>query len=202
MKHGFGDEAGDVGGADGSTRYLVIGIILTDDPQSLRRLVARIRKGMRKRLKQMPELKAYHTPRSVVFRLLRKVAEADVEIIALVWRKHKTPGPADPEEGYRSLCALAVNQCLEQVGHLSLVLDKRYTNPRLRDLLVSRITDTIAPSAVLVLQQSESRQEKALQVVDAVTWSIFQKYERGDESLYEIVREKIVREVVVEEIKN
>lgn len=82
------------------------------------------------------------------------------------------------------------------------MLDKRYTNPRLRDRLIETITGGIGPSTVLVLQQSESRQEKALQVADAVAWSIFQKYERGDMTLYDIVHEKIVLEEVVGQIKN
>lgn len=85
MKHGFGDEAGDVGRAEGSARHLVIAIVLTDDPQPLRRIVAQVRKGLGKKLKQIPELKAYHTPETVVERLLRKLAQQDVEILAVVW---------------------------------------------------------------------------------------------------------------------
>ena len=198
MKHGFGDEAGDVGWGERSSRYLVVAIVLTDDPQRLRRTAARIRKGLRKKLKQIPELKAYHTPKSVVTRLLRKVAGQDVEIVAVVWRKEEGTKPGDPEEGYRHLCALAVRRCVERYPHLSLVLDRRYTNPGLRDSLVRKITGNIGSSTVVVLQQSESRREKALQVADAVAWGIFQKYERGDETFYEIVREKIVVEEVVE----
>ena len=191
-----------MGWAARSSRYLVVAIVLTDEAQGLRRTVARIRKGMDKRLGQILELKAYHTPKNVVSRLLRKVAEQDVEIVATVWRKGKGTSPADPEDGYRHLCALAVRRCVERHPQFSLVLDKRYTNPRLRDRLIETITGGIGPSTVLVLQQSESRQEKALQVADAVAWSIFQKYERGDMTLYDIVHEKIVLEEVVGQIKN
>lgn len=51
MKHGFADEAGDAGRAKGSARYLVIAVVLTDDPQQLRRIVAQVRKGLGKKLK-------------------------------------------------------------------------------------------------------------------------------------------------------
>ena len=90
MKFGFGDEAGDTGGAHGSSSYLVVGIVLTEHPQLLRRIIPRVRKGLNKKLKQVPEFKAYHTPRAVLTRLLRKVDEQDVEIIAVVWRKAET----------------------------------------------------------------------------------------------------------------
>lgn len=202
MKHGFGDESGDVGWAKGSAHHLVIAVVLTDDPQQLRRTVARIRQGMRKGLKQLPELKAYHTPENVVSRLLRKVTEQDIEIVVLVWRKRRPTSLTDLEDGYRHLCSLAVKRCAERYPQLSLVLDRRYTNPRQRDRLVETITGDIGPQVVLVLQQSESRQEKALQIADAIAWSIFQKYERGDETFYDILSEKIIIEEVVEETKN
>lgn len=36
LKHGFGDEAGDVGWVRGSSRHLVVAIVLTQEPQQLR----------------------------------------------------------------------------------------------------------------------------------------------------------------------
>lgn len=202
MKHGFADESGDVGRAKGSTRHLVIAVVLTSDPQQLRRIVAQVRKRLGKKLKHVPELKAYHTPEDVIERMLRKVTEQDVEIVAVVWRKDSRIGPTDLEEGYRQVCRLVVERCVERYPQLSLTLDKRYTDPRLRDRLVEAITNGIGPQTVLVLQQSESRQEKALQVADAVAWSIFQKYERDNEAFYAILCERLVYEEVVQETKN
>lgn len=190
-----------MGWAKGSARHLVVAIVLTDNPQQLRRTVAHVRKGMRKKLKQIPELKAYHTPENLIARLLRNVAAQRVEIFAVIWKKTST-SLVDPEDGYRHVCSLAVKRCMERYPQLSLTLDKRYTNPRLRDRLVETLTSGIGPQVVLVLQQAESRQERALQVADAVAWSIFQKYERGDETFYDILGEQIVVEEVVEETKN
>jgi hypothetical protein len=97
---------------------------------------------------------------------------------------------------------MAVAHCLKRYPQLSLTLDKRYTDPRLRDHLVEAITDGIGPQAVLVLQQVESRQEQALQVADAVAWSLLQKYERGNETCYDILRDHIVVEEIVGKTKN
>jgi len=164
--------------------------------------VARIRQGLDKKLRQIPELKAYHTPKHVIARLLHKVAEQDIEIVAVVWRKLGLVSPSDPEEGYRQVCRTAVEHCLKRYPQLSLTLDRRYTDPRLRDRLVETITEGIGPQAVLVLQQVESRQEQALQVADAVAWSLFQKYERGDETCYDILYSHVVVEDVIEKTKN
>ena len=48
--------------------------------------------------------------------------------------------------------------------------------------------------AILVIEHAESESESALQVADAVAWALFQKHERGDESFYGLVKDKIVVE--------
>jgi len=37
-------------------------------------------------------------------------------------------------------------------------------------------------------------EEKALQAVDFVSWSVFRKYEYGDDSYYNLIKSKIVEE--------
>ena len=37
-------------------------------------------------------------------------------------------------------------------------------------------------------------EEKSLQAVDFVSWAIFRKYEFGDDSYYNVVKEKIIEE--------
>lgn len=59
----FGDETGDVGQAPGSSRYLIVAIVLTRDPRSLRKAVVKTRKHLRKKLRSIPELKAKRTPK-------------------------------------------------------------------------------------------------------------------------------------------
>ena len=58
MKYGFLDEAGDVGVGPRSSRVLVVAVVLTASPQSLRREVKRFRTRLRKKKQQLPELKA------------------------------------------------------------------------------------------------------------------------------------------------
>ena len=69
----------------------------------------------------------------------------------------------------------------------------------MRDRLVQAITEKLEAPAVLVIEHSDSAKENALQAADAVVWSLFQKYERGDEELYEIIKGKIVVEEVLRE---
>jgi hypothetical protein len=198
MKHGFLDETGDVGWAKGATRYLIVAAIITSNPHWLRKAVIKTRKRLRKKLKQIPELRAKRTPRKVVAKLLRYVATLDVEIVAVILDKESSLYPSDPEDWYRITCARVVRRCLERHPRLALTLDKRYTSQRLRDKQEQAIAKEVGDlSAFLVLRHSESGQEKAVQAADAVAWSLAQKYERGDEELYTIIQENIIVEEVL-----
>ena len=75
-------------------------------------------------------------------------------------------------------------------------MDKRYTNPHLREKQNRAILKEISSlqKAVLVVEHSESNSESALQVADAMAWALFQKHERGDDSFYTLVKDKIVIE--------
>ena len=195
MRYGFLDEAGDVGYSENSSRILLVVILLTDNPQELRRAVARIRKGLGRKLKEIPELKAYATPRRIVEKLLRYIAQMNVEIVASVVDKRVIRRPSDPEDLYRWACVEAIRACLKRYPNLSLCIDKRSTNRSLRDRQNRAIAKGIADmGATLVLQQIESERESAIQGADAIAWSLFQKYEHRDEGLFLLVKDKIVVE--------
>jgi len=196
MKYGFLDESGDVGYAEGSSHNLVVAIVVTDNPARLRKVTTRTRKGLSKRRKDIPEFKAFKTDVRIIRRLLRHTAKTECEIVAFVADKKVGGDLDDPESLYRQLCALAVKRCLEKHPQLSLCVDKRYTNPHLREKQNRGILNGISSvqQAVLVVEHSESKRESALQVADAVAWALFQKYERGDDSFYTLVKDKIVIE--------
>ena len=200
---GFADETGDVGRAPGSSRYLIVAIVLTRHPVPLRKAVVKTRKYLGKKLRNVPELKAWHTPKKVTKRLLRYIAELDVEIVAVVLDKQTFPAYPDPEEWYRLVCAEAVRHCVERHEYLRLTLDRRYTTHKLRSKLDDRIFIQATKASgeptlhFFRIEHGDSVQEKGVQAADAVVWSLGQKYERGDDELYNIVKDKIVVEDVL-----
>jgi len=201
----FADETGDVGRAPGSSRYLIVAVVLTRNPRPLRKTVAKTRKHLRKKLKNIPELKAKRTPKKVVARFLRYIAELDVEIVVVVLDKHTAPARPDPEDWYRLVCAEAIRHCVERCVWLKLAVDRRYTNENLRDRLEQSILVRAASASertvmgLIRIEHSDSVQEKGIQVADAVVWSLGQKYERGDNELYRIIKDKIIVEEILRE---
>lgn len=145
-------------------------------------------------------MKATAVETSVTLRLLEALIDEDVEILTTVVDKRiiRRP-PVDPENIYRELVTRAIRHCLERHPEIELWLDKRYTKPALRWLLEKTVREQVVdiPQQVLLIHQEDSQQHRGLQAVDHVAWALYQKYERNDDRLYQVIKEKIVSEEVI-----
>lgn len=134
MEYGFLDEAGDVGAGPRSSRVLVVAVVLTAAPQSLRREVKKFRTRLRKKKRHIPELKASQSVPAWNRKRLERLAKLDIEIVVVAAEKTARSRSQEPEKLYRLLCARAVEECLRRSPSLTLRVDKRYTNPTLRTI--------------------------------------------------------------------
>jgi len=195
MEYGFLDEAGNVGSGPRSSRVLVVAVVLTSSPQRLRREVKKFRSRLRKKKRQIPELKASHSPPAWNRKRLEQLAKMGIEIVVTVTEKTKHSYERDPEELYRRLCARAVGECLKRSSSLTLRIDKRYTNPTLQAAQERAIRDAVQrPGRTLTIEHVDSSRDSALQQADLIAWAFLQKYEHGDESFAALVQERVVVE--------
>ncbi len=198
MRYGFLDESGGADPFSGS-HFLVVAVLTTNIPRPIELHVKRARKSLGRKARP-DEMKAAVLEDRVIERLLRSIAEEDVEIVAVIVDKRAILRPPDnPEDIYREAVARAVARCVERRSRIELFLDKRYTKRSLRHELERVIREWIAglPQEVVLIRQEDSRHRKGLQAVDHVAWAIFQKYEAGDDRFYNIIRDKIVVEEVI-----
>ena len=79
---------------------------------------------------------------------------------------------------------------------IDLVASRRETNRFLNDNFKHYLTDQIASKQRLPIRVEikTSREEKCLQIVDFACWAIFRKREHGDDSYWEIIKERIFEE--------
>lgn len=180
--------------------FLVVTILVTSRPRPIELHVKRTLKKWGTRLSS-GELKAAFAPSHVIRRLLSAIAEEDVEILGLVLDKRVMVHPFDDHEAsYRATVAEAARCCVERWPRLELHLDKRYTNEKQRRELERAIREAIAeiPDQMVVIYQERSLDRKELQAADFVAWAFYRKYQHGDSSFYELIREKVVAEIVLE----
>jgi len=190
------EEAGDVGFSAGSSRYFLVIVLVTDDIVALRRAVTRTRKQLRRKLKNIPEFKAFKTAPRVIRRLLTNALASDWSVIASIVDKSLLKRQDDSEELYRRVAVAAIQRATREGGTFSAVFDKRYTNWRQWQQLTDALSAALElpERLMLTIRQEESEKEKAIQVADAIAWALFQKYEREDEGMYQLIRERIAVE--------
>lgn len=193
MKYGFLDEAGDVGYTAGATDTFIVAVVVVGNSERLRKAVTKTRKLLGKSLRDLPELKAAGNDPRLVQKLLLHAVRIGFEAVAVVIDKKQFPRLLDPEDLYRYACTRAVRQVVEQFGPLSLMVDRRYKTKRLRDQLDQALKDGIGDLGIpLSVQHEDSQRDRALQVADAVAWSVFQKHERKDETAWRIIQRQVV----------
>jgi hypothetical protein len=193
VQYGFLDEAGDVGYARGSSSHFLVVVLVTGQPERLRKAVTQTRKSLSKRRRNIPELKAARGSVRIVEKLLRRAHRIGFEAVTVVIDKRLFPQPQDVEDLYRYACTRVVREALRRFGALSLILDKRYTNPDLRRRLNQALAEGIEDlGTALVLEHTDSETEYALQVADAVAWSLLQKYEHQDQRLWKIIEGRTI----------
>lgn len=199
MRYGFLDESGTVAPFSGSN-FLIVAVLTTIQPRRLALLVKKLYKKLRRRSKA-GEMKASTSEVGITRRLLQMIAKEDVAIVAVVFDKRSiSKPPQDPEDIYRQVSTKAIEHCVRRWPRITLYLDKRYTNNALRDRLEEAIREGLigTPQEVVLVRQEDSLNRKELQAVDYVAWTLFQKYEKGDDQFYNLIVNKIVVEEVVE----
>lgn len=84
------DESGDMGFRDSSSKYFVITVLKTKDEKGVRRCIKKIRqRKLKKKLKQVPELKANNSTPYIRKKLLKDLKRLDIDIYCLILPKEK-----------------------------------------------------------------------------------------------------------------
>ncbi|MEK7441759.1 MAG: DUF3800 domain-containing protein [Chloroflexota bacterium] len=194
MKIAVLDEAGDVGATSGASNNFLVVAVVIGNIELLRKVVTRTRKRLDKRRRDISEFKASKTDPRIIRGMLAKIAALDCEIMIVAVDKRKESARDDVESLYRELCAKIARQCVERYHHVTLILDKRYTRTDLTTKLFNVMSEEIeGMDGVLAIEPPrDSERERAIQAVDAVAWSAFQKLEHDDGSFYSLVKERVI----------
>ena len=68
----------------------------------------------------------------------------------------------------------------------------KFLNENFRDYLMRQVKNN--HKGIIKISVKTPAEEKCLQAVDFLSWSFFRKYEKGDDSYYNIFKNKIVEE--------
>ena len=199
------DESGDLGFnlEGGSSKYFIITFIFVDRKRPIEKIARNIHKNLERKFKKVGVLHAYNQSAATRQRLLKKVADSNSKVMAVILNKNNVYTKLQDQKNV--LYNYVTNILLDRIFKknlipidkpVTLIASKRETNRFLNENFKSYLSNQVRSNYKLNLKVeiSTPAKEKSLQVADFVSWAIFRKYESGDLNYYELFGERVVEE--------
>jgi len=202
------DESGDLGFSfdKGSSRFFVMAIIFTKNKRRLEKITRIIRSGLAKKHRDIGTLHAYRDEPVTRRRLLKKLGQSDCGILAIVLDKRRIHA-ADRGENivlYNRIASILIGRLFKikpkiSSDHITLIASRREVNPFLNRKFISYIISEIKDASGIDIQVeiATPAKEKSLQVVDFISWAIFQRYEKEEDACYNLIRSKLIDDTII-----
>ena len=179
--HAYIDESGDVGYTKKSTRYFILTAVISDDLFMLRRIAKKVYKSKVGK-KKSNILHAYRETKAIKNRLVREISHRPVMCIAWVLDKNNI-SVHDP---YMWVIDKIVNH-LKNTHIQNIILSRRDTRKNYNNQIIKKFE-----SRGIQVFFSDPSSEKALQIADFYSWSIFSSIEYGFHEYFDLLKENIV----------
>jgi len=192
------DESGDLGFDTGGSTYFVIAFVVTEDPNSVKRIVRRVKK--RNKLPTNYEMKGSKTPAKIKESLLKNLARSDIEVHSIVVNKPKVLPHLrrDTNLLYNYVACLLLAPYIAKQEKVSLVIDKRIlkvgSGTKLDGYLKYKVLCDYRSEVEMTIHHEDSAFSLGIQAADVVCNSIFRKYESGDMNYYKLFGSQIRKE--------
>ncbi|MBU6231757.1 MAG: DUF3800 domain-containing protein [Patescibacteria group bacterium] len=199
------DESGDLGFSfdKQSSKYFIVTVIFTENKRRLEKIARAVHKGLAKKHQKVGVLHAYIEKPIDRQRLLKQVRKSDCGILAIILNKKKVYTKLQNEKTilYNYVTNILLDRLFTKKpitvkDKITLIASQRETNRFLnnnfKDYLSSQARNNHRVD--MDVRIATPAEEKSLQVADFVSWSIYRKYEYGDESYYGIIKTNVIEE--------
>lgn len=207
MAYIFLDESGDLGfdfKKKKTSKFFVVTCLFTGDKRPFEKIIKKTHSELKKKYKRrFGTLHAVKEKPITRQRLLKRLNEKECVIMTIYLNKKKVYTKLQDEK--QVLYNYVTNILLDRIylkkiipvkDTIELIASRRETNKFLnenfKNYLNSQVRDRHGID--IRIQVRTPFEEKTLQVVDFVSWAIFRKYEYGDDSYYNIIKNKISEE--------
>ncbi|MFA5351930.1 MAG: DUF3800 domain-containing protein [Candidatus Gracilibacteria bacterium] len=210
MPYIYLDESGDLGfdfsKQKTSKHFVVIFLFVKDsEKKPIEKIIKKIFKSFtKKEIKSHPNsLHAYKEKPKTRIRLFNFLNQQDISIITIYLKKDKVYTQLQDEKQvlYNYITNILLDRVLTKKliplkSKIQLIASQRETNKffnqNFKQYLETQVRNNHKIDFAVKIKPSS--QEKCLQIVDFACWAIFRKYEKNDESYYNIFKQKIVEE--------
>lgn len=208
MAYIFLDESGDLGfnfQKKGTSKFFIVTFLFVEGSKNpIEKIIKKTHSELKNRVKRrIGVLHAVNERPVTRQRLLKRLAEKDCTMMAIYLNKRKVFTKLKDEK--QVLYNYVTNILLDRIytkkvvsadKEIELIASRRETNKFLNDNFKDYINQQIKDNykgAIKIFIKTPA-EEKSLQAVDFISWSIFRKHENGDDSYYNIIKNKIIEE--------
>ena len=189
----FMDESGDLGKL--GHRYFVIGVLCTVNPKPIYNCIKRIRqRKLKNKLKELSEIKANNSSNPIRKKVLNDLMKLDCEFHIILVDKTMVRSYLFDKKNklYNYIAGLLMDHIPMKYKKINLIIDKKDTNAFLRNDFDSYLKEYKTPwNKQIEIKHLESHQNRGLQAVDFIAWSVHRKFNLNDDSFLEIIKPKI-----------
>ncbi|MEA3307428.1 MAG: DUF3800 domain-containing protein [Elusimicrobiota bacterium] len=207
MSYIFLDESGDLGfdfSKKRTSKYFLLTFLFCENKRPLEKCVRMVHSILRQKYKKVDStLHASGEEPSTRIRLLTKLAEKDCSIMVIYLNKKRVYTKIEDEK--HVLYNYVTNVLLDRIfskkliskgPNICLVASRKETNKFLNQNFKDYLQQQSSSNhgVMLKVEIKSPDEEKTLQATDFVGWAIFRKYEYGDDSYSNKIKNKIVEE--------
>ena len=206
MAYLYFDESGDLGfdfSKNGTSGIFSIAMLIVADKRPITSLVKKIFASLPKATKRKNSgtLHASYEKASTIEHLLRGLAKKEVLIASIRLDKRNALISSNPNDLYNHLVVTLINRLfadgfINYPEDIVVVASRRSTSKTLNTLFSNGLVNSKHGSA-LTVRIVKPYDDKCLQAADFVSWALWQKYEKGDESFAKLLCGKIIREYIL-----
>ncbi|MFA5829505.1 MAG: DUF3800 domain-containing protein [Candidatus Gracilibacteria bacterium] len=203
MAYIFLDESGDLGFGKKSSKFFVITFLFVENKRVIEKVVSKTHAELKKiHRTKSGILHCFHEKPITRQRLLARIAQKNCMIMTIYLEKEKvyTKLPDEKIVLYNYVANILLDRIFSKKLHgdhkVILIASRKETNKFLNENFKNYLSSQIKNNHQIDLQIEikTPHDEKALQAVDFISWSIYRKYEYKDHNYYDLFKEKIVEE--------
>lgn len=204
----FLDESGDLGfdfSKKGTSKDFVITVLLTKEPKRISNCIRHLKEdALQKKYKKMPEIKFNNSPELFRRRVIQKLVQQEISILTFCLNKAKIIAKLHDKKDklYNYVAGLLFDKILNVVSfedELVMIVDKvKVGKMQIDDFnfyLGAKLSLSGQAERKLDIIHEDSRKDRCLQAVDFISGGMFRKYEFHDDSLYNLLKGRIISEV-------
>jgi len=185
-----------------TTKHILITFLLFKESRPISSLVKNTIATLPKiRKKKGAYLHAHYEKPITIKRFLSGLAQKDVEIATIRLDKSTSKQKENPNDLYTNMVVALINRLCDDAlinksEKIKFTASRRNTKKRLNDEFCESVKNSGKHLNIDVLTVKPS-DDKCLQAVDFVSWAMWQKYEKSDDTYSKIIADKIIKEYVV-----